>query len=174
MKHHLRRIVGSHTLSIEEFTILLCQIEACLNSRPISAMTNDPNDYAVLTPGHFLIGVPITTVPDESVLDINKSRLSRFQRVRSMYEHFWRAWSRDYLHTFQQRYKWNKSMPNVEERSLVLIKNPLLSLCKWELARIVETYPGQDTKLRVVKLRTAKSTFVKSISQICSLPIAKN
>ncbi|XP_054000653.1 uncharacterized protein LOC128888060 [Hylaeus anthracinus] len=70
MKHHLRRVIDSHTLSIEEFTTLLCQVEACLNSRPISPLANDPNDFAVLTPGHFLNGAPLVTVPDDSALDL--------------------------------------------------------------------------------------------------------
>ncbi|XP_011157569.1 uncharacterized protein LOC105194384 [Solenopsis invicta] len=104
MKHHLRRIVGKHTL-IKEFGILLCEIEACLNSRPILAMTSDPEDFATLTPGHFLIGAPLLTVPEALVIDLNENRLSRYQRVRAMLEHFWIAWSRDYLHTLQQRSK---------------------------------------------------------------------
>ncbi|XP_036143344.1 uncharacterized protein LOC118645744 [Monomorium pharaonis] len=53
VKHHLRRVVGSHTLTFEEFTTLLCNIEACLNSRPLAPLTDFLDDYEPLTPGHF-------------------------------------------------------------------------------------------------------------------------
>lgn len=39
----------------EEFTILLCKIEACLNSRPLAPLNDTLNDCKVLTPDHFLI-----------------------------------------------------------------------------------------------------------------------
>ena len=66
-KHHLRRIVGNHTLTFEEFLTLLTRIESCLNSRPIAPLSNDPEDFSYLTPGHFLIGTPLTSIPEPSV-----------------------------------------------------------------------------------------------------------
>lgn len=121
-KHHLKRVVGSRTLSQIEFATLLCQIEACLNSRPISALHDDPNDFSALTPGHFLIGRPLINQPEESTLEINPNRLSRWQ-VRAMLKHIWRSWSSDYLHTLQQRSKWQKNQPEIKINELVLLKN---------------------------------------------------
>jgi len=76
-KFHLRRVVGSHTLSKTEFATLLCQIEACLNSRPIAPLSDDPSDLSALIPSHFLIGRPLVALSEESVLDVNANRLSR-------------------------------------------------------------------------------------------------
>ncbi|XP_029155687.1 uncharacterized protein LOC114928600 [Nylanderia fulva] len=81
VKHHLRRIVSSHALTFEEFTTVLCKIEAILNSRPLSPLNDTPDDYEFLTPGHLLIGTAITTNPEPSVLQLNENRLSRCNQM---------------------------------------------------------------------------------------------
>ncbi|CAH2090125.1 unnamed protein product [Euphydryas editha] len=53
VKYHLKRVVGGSTLTFEELSTVLCQIEACLNSKPLSRGSNDPEDPVPLTPGHF-------------------------------------------------------------------------------------------------------------------------
>lgn len=57
----------------EEFTSLLDQVEAVLNSRPIKALTDDPKDFSALTLGHFLIGKPLTTILEPSLTENNRS-----------------------------------------------------------------------------------------------------
>lgn len=92
MKIHLKKIVGDRHLSIEEFMTLLCQIEAALNSRPITPLSNDTNDFSCLTPGHFLTGGPLLSSPQENVEDINMSRLDRWQLVQQMNRNFFKRW----------------------------------------------------------------------------------
>lgn len=77
VKHHLRHVIGDHKMTFEEFTTLLCNVEACLNSRPIAPLHDAIDDYETLTPGHFLIGSALKTIPEPSVLDIKENRLSR-------------------------------------------------------------------------------------------------
>lgn len=48
VKHHLRRVLGNQILTYEEMTTFLTQVEAILNSRPLCALTDDPEDLTVL------------------------------------------------------------------------------------------------------------------------------
>lgn len=56
VKHHLKRIMGEHVFTFEEVYTLLTEIECVWNSRPLSPLSNDPNDLNPLTPNHFLMG----------------------------------------------------------------------------------------------------------------------
>ncbi|XP_029175258.1 uncharacterized protein LOC114943741 [Nylanderia fulva] len=170
-KSRLKRVAGSRTLSQAEFATLLCQIEACLNSRPIAALSDDPSDLSALTPGHFLIGRPIIAVPEESVLAINANRLQRWQLIQAMTEQLWRTWSQDYLHSLQQRQKWTEKTSCFCVGKLVLLKNPLLPPSKWELGRVTQIHPGSDGLVRVVTVRTARSVLKRPITLLCRLPI---
>ncbi|XP_024878537.1 uncharacterized protein LOC112458932, partial [Temnothorax curvispinosus] len=105
---------GLWEAGVKSFKHHLKRIEACLNSRPISPLSDDPSDFTALTPGHFLIGRPLTSLPEESLLEINANRLSRWQHVQLMVEQIWRSWSLDYLHSLQQRVKWTESHDNLK------------------------------------------------------------
>ncbi|XP_053990424.1 uncharacterized protein LOC128882721 [Hylaeus volcanicus] len=50
VKHHLRRVIQNATLTFEEITTLLCQVEACVTSRPLQPLPDDATDLTALTP----------------------------------------------------------------------------------------------------------------------------
>lgn len=68
----------------QEFHTVLCQIEACLNSRPLIALSNDPENLDVLTPGHFLIGTSLLSIPNSNLIDQNLRYLSGWKMVQQM------------------------------------------------------------------------------------------
>lgn len=172
VKHHLRRVVGDHKMTFEEFATLLCNVEACLNSRPIALLSYAIDDYEPLTPGHLLIGAALKTIPEPSVLDLKENSLSRWQLIRQLTERFWKLWLNDYVNTLQQRVKWKKiTKDRLQTGQLVLIRNPLLLPCKWELGRIVQCHAGIDGLIRVVTVRTTSSEYKRPIGKLCLLPI---
>ncbi|XP_025155826.1 uncharacterized protein LOC112588860 [Harpegnathos saltator] len=171
VKHHLRRVLKSYTLTFEELTILLCRVEACLNSRPIAPLSDECDNFDFLTPGHFLIGSALTTNPEPSTLELNENRLSRWQLVRHITEVFWKRWYNEYINTLQQRCKWRAKQPNIQVGRMVLLRNPNLPPCKWELDRITQCHPGSDSLARVVTVRTATSEYRRPLIKLCLLPI---
>lgn len=166
----MRKLLSNATPTSEKFSTLLCKIECCLNSRPIVKLNDDPESCEVLTPGHFLIGSALKTVPTMSVLDLPENHLSRWQFYQRILEHFWRAWSRDYLQSLQQRTKWLSERSNLKLNDIVLLRNSNLPSAKWELGRVIQCVPGQDGKVRVVQVRTSLSEFTRPITQLVRSP----
>jgi hypothetical protein len=77
LKYHWKRIVSMALLAFEEFNNLIMQIEACLNSRPLTALSNDSNDHTYFSPGHFLTGAPLTSLPEPDFTNVTMNSLSR-------------------------------------------------------------------------------------------------
>ncbi|XP_047538564.1 uncharacterized protein LOC125072096 [Vanessa atalanta] len=131
-KYHLKRVVGNSTLTFEELTTVLCQIEACLNSRPIARQSvDDPESEMPLTPGHFLVGGPLVIPPDYNFEMSTISTLKRWQLTQRMVQDFWRRWSSEYLTQLNQRYKWAKVSPEPNIGDIVLVKEDNLPPAKW-------------------------------------------
>lgn len=170
-KNHLKRIIGESTLTFEEMCTLLTQVEAVLNSRPLYPMTADPNDFSPLTPGHFLIGDAITSVPEPSILNTNTNRLTRWAQVQRMYQCFWKRWSFEYIHHLQSRTKWNVPQTNIRIGDMVLIKEDNLPPAKWKIGRILKTFPGPDGNVRVVEVAHGNTSSKRSIVKLALLPI---
>lgn len=105
VKYHLKRTMGKAHLDFEQFYTLTVQIEAILNSRPLCPISSDPNDYTALTPAHFLVGRPLTDIPELSLIQVPESRLSQHQRIQSIKQHFWQRWCKEYVSEQQQRVK---------------------------------------------------------------------
>ncbi|XP_039309110.1 uncharacterized protein LOC105208245 [Solenopsis invicta] len=171
VKFHLNRVVGNALLTYEEFITLLTQIEAVLNSRPLSPLSEDPEDLAPLTPGHLLMGCAPTVIPEPSIELTKTSHLSRWQLIRQMLESFWTRWSKECLQRYYARYKWNKPTPSLREGTLVLVVDERYPPSKWPLGRIIQVHPGKDGLTRVVTVRTQTSTLKRPVTKICPLPV---
>ncbi|XP_050294945.1 uncharacterized protein LOC126735061 [Anthonomus grandis grandis] len=175
-KHHLRRILSEdNRLTYEEFYTFVVQVEAILNSRPILPLSNDPLDLESLTPGHFLIGHALNMVPDADFKETPMNRLTRYQMLQSMVQHFWRRWSEQYLHTLHERHKWRfkSESPNFLG-ALVLLKDDSNPPTKWTAGRITDVHPGKDGVVRVVSVRISNGNILKrSIVKVCPLPISE-
>ena len=171
-KAHLKRVIGNATLTFEELTTVLTQIEACLNSRPISFLSDNPDDPMPLTPGHFLVGEPLVTIPDEFCTNRPLSDLQRWRLTQKMLNDFWQKWSNEYLVTLNNRYKWftKKSEPEIDD--VVILRDDNVPPAKWLLGKIIEKHTGRDNLTRVVTVKTKNGVLKRPCNKLCFLPKA--
>ncbi|XP_039753370.1 uncharacterized protein LOC120628813 [Pararge aegeria] len=172
VKHHLRRILTLTNLTYEEMSTCLIQIEAILNSRPLTPLSSDPSDLTCLTPAHFLIGRSLLTVPRPPVSDANINRLDRYERIEKLKQHFWTRFSTEYISLLQQRSKWRSSSSSLQLGSMVLVKEKNQPPLLWQLGRVVKLHPGKDGVNRVADIKTRKGIIQRAFNNICPLPIS--
>lgn len=171
-KYHLKRVVGEKRLTYEEMYTVLTQVESCLNSRPLSALSNDPRDLSPLTPGHFLIGDALTAYPQEDLRTIGMNRLNRYELIGQMLQHFWERWHQEYISQLQFRPKGKSSKTStIKLGAMVLIKQDNAPPLHWPLGRITELHPGKDGITRVVSIQAAQGIIKRPVAKICILPI---
>ncbi|XP_062713249.1 uncharacterized protein LOC134290197 [Aedes albopictus] len=172
-KTALKKEIGSHQLTHENFCTLLVQIAAALNSRPLCPLSDDPTDMNALTPAHFLIGTSMKSLADPDFTAIPSNRLTHYQHRQQMFQRYWQRWSQEYLTGLQQATKHLQPSP-IRIGSIVVVREDNIPPLDWPLARITEVHPGADGVIRVVTIRTTRGTYRRPVNRICPLPIADN
>ena len=168
-KIHLRRVLGDARLTFEEFSTVLVQVEACLNSRPLVPLPSDEDGIEALTPGHFLIGRPLEALPDTPSAFQSMSILRRWNLCQSLVRHFWKRWSTDYFASLRKLTKWYSPSRNLREGDVVLLKEDGMIPTKWPLGIVAKLYTGKDGIVRVVTLRTSAGTYRRPVTKVALL-----
>ncbi|XP_055589536.1 uncharacterized protein LOC129741775 [Uranotaenia lowii] len=173
-KHHLIRVLGTSALAYDDIVTLLCQIEACVNSRPILPLKDDPLDLEPLTPGHFLVGCSLKEIPEEDYTNIPQNRLKMWQLIQQLKQRFWARWHTEYLNHLQMRTRWNKAPTKLRVGQLVVLREDNVAQMNWPTGRITELHPGPDGAVRVVSLRTVSGVCKRAVNRIALLPVTDN
>ena len=175
MKRHLKRIMGTILFSFEELTTITCQVEACMNSRPLLPLTSHSQEgLMTLTASHFLLFKAPSSYPEDPRLPETPNLLKRWKQCQAVVQHFWLRWSREYLNTLQARTKWQTKKPNLQVDDVVILKEDKTFSCHWPLARIIQVYPGEDGLVRVARIQTATGTYKRPVMKLALLLRAEN
>ncbi|XP_033317809.1 uncharacterized protein LOC117215568 [Bombus bifarius] len=170
-KRHLIRVVGTELLSFEHLNTLVIEIEAILNSRPLTPISSDPQDPPVLTPGHFLIGDTLTSLRERDFRAVPSGRLSSWQRIHQIKQHCWSRWYREYLNELTRRNKWDKGKHNIREGTVVILREDNVPSMQWPLGRVNKVHPGADGIIRTATAQAATSILDCGVKRLVPLPI---
>jgi transposase InsO family protein len=169
-KTSLIKTIGNGQLSFEDYATVLCQIEANMNSRPLTSLSNDPEELDVLTPGHFIIGSPLIRLPEPNYRNIPIHRLDHYQQLQKLIQQHWDRWRKEYLTELNHQREKSTFVTHLKVGQVVLVKEDGKASISWPLGRIEQVHPGADGVVRVVTVKTASSCYKRPISRIYPLP----
>ena len=141
-------------LNNDELNTLLCEVESILNSRPLTTVSDDPNDLEPLTPNHILLVKSGPTFPPGLFSSADHYVKRRWRQVQYLADVFWSRWKKEYLSNLQRRQKWNHSLPNHSVGDLVLLVDQNLPRNQWSVGKIIKTFPDDCGIIRRVTVRT--------------------
>ncbi|XP_058809943.1 uncharacterized protein LOC131675115 [Phymastichus coffea] len=170
-KHHLNRVIKDQKLTYEQLETLLKEIAVVLNSRPLYAISADPNDSLAITPAHFLIGRSFNFLLDQNYVSVPDNRLTSYQLVSKARQAFWSKWHKEYLHELQTRQKWLTSGTALSIGSVVVSMEDNPACARWPLGVVVEIHPGSDGIARVASVKMASGIYKRNITRLCVLPV---
>ncbi|XP_029054284.1 uncharacterized protein LOC114881619 [Osmia bicornis bicornis] len=166
-KRHLNTVTKGLVSTFEEYYTL--EIESILNSRPLTPLSSDPNDLLALTPAHFLVGDTLLLPAEHSYVNVPDNKLSRWQHLQKVRQHFWTRWHREYLQELQKRQKWRTNGEKLQIGTLVLLKEDHVPPFYWVIGRIAKVHPSVDNVVRVATVKTPTGLFKRAVKNLCPL-----
>ena len=164
----LASIIGTQRIDDDRLRTLFCEVEATLNSRPLTAAPGAASDPEALTPDHLLrVGAGLRLpLEDLSPMDVFRRRWTHAQALA---DRFWRRWKSEYLHTLRMRQRQIEPTRNLRAGDLVLLTDPHLPRNQWRLGRVTEVFPGADGLVRKARVRTASGSLLRPVVKLCLL-----
>ena len=154
-------------LDDEGLRTLMTEVEAIVNSRPLTTVSSDVDDLQALTPAHLLTMKPSALMaPSGEFVSADIYARKRWRRVQYMTNLFWTRWQREYLVTLQSRQKWTGQRKNLQIGDVVLIKDENTPRNSWALGRVKETEPDRHGTVRTVTVQTKSSELRRPVAKL--------
>ena len=172
VKAALKKSLGQRAVTRAELETSLHEVEACLNSRPLTFVGDEPDDVVPLTPGHFLTGRPAglpAGLGDAqfSAVDL----IARKEVLDEQLNQFWQRWTDEYV----------KNLPvcsgvdgqdAIAVGSVVLVREDGTPRLNWPTGIIQKVFPGKDGLVRAVELKTSKGVYKRPVQRLHILEAA--
>ena len=156
-KRCLKKSIGRASLTYDELSTLVIEIEAVLNSRLLTYVSMDDLEE----PSHLLLGYRVLSLPDpplsddpdygESANDLSR----RMKHLLKTSEKFWKRWKKEYLlelSEFHRTSRISKGVKGVKETvqegQFVTVYDEGQPRGLWRVGKIEEVIPGMDGRIR--------------------------
>ena len=166
VKRSLRKSIGRSHLTYEQLHTLIVEVEAIVNSRPLTYIADDQDGITgSLSPSHLINGRRITSMPNSEhfeVVSTYQSLTNKLKHHRHLLNQFTNQWRRDYLLNLRENH--NLQMKTRRGRhdviqigDVVVLKSDTSKRVFWKLAIVKELLKGNDDQIRAAVVTVADS-----------------
>ena len=174
MKWCLKKVIGRATLTYDELLTVITEIEANLNSRPLTYISSEDLEEP-LTPAHLLTGRRLTVLPDPFMQDdddnydaptSHEEITRRVRHVSLTKSKFWKRWKDEYLtglrgsHHLMQVPGSNGKFVAISD--LALVNDEKQPRLLWRMGKVEDLIKGEDNIIRgaVVRVQSGGGTTI--------------
>ena len=170
VKDLLRKMLGPAKLEAKGLGKCLAAVSCVINERPLTTLTEDPEDLTPLTPAMFMRDLPVGGLPERKLVT-QKDLQESYRKIRELKEALKARFRKEYLAQLVQK-KNEKNLPPPRIGDVVLVGADNKKRCEWPLAKIIELIPGKDEKVRVAKVRTTGGILNRPLQRLYPLEVA--
>ena len=169
-KMALQKSIGKNCVTMIQLQTFLAEVEAILNSRPLTYVGEDFDGGTTLTPSHFLSPNTKTDAPvtgnkeevndpnyKESKITAKEKVLNIWKRGQNILESFWTMWKNDYLLSLRERQQTKLKSPRVESSEIPKIGDVVqikenTPRGTWKMGRIVELISSREGNIKAATI----------------------
>jgi hypothetical protein len=160
-------------LTHDVLTTFLAEACAIINSRPITPVSNDPDDPTILTPATLLTRKTDNEIVPFDSISLKDMYRTSWKHVQGLSDVFWKRWRESYIQNLQKRRKWQEPQPNLKEGDVVLMRDYQTHRNHWPLAVVLNAIKSEDGLVRKVVVRASvdnkNTTYTRPVCELVLL-----
>lgn len=176
LKQPLKKVLGRSSLSSDDMYTVLTEVEAMVNSRPLTFISDDPDEASYITPATFLIGREVTSIPvkpctgKEPGANTTRKEMNKILTAQNKYlELIWKMWREEYVRNLGTVPSKVKESNVLKVGELVMVTDHMNPRCKWKVGIVEKVKEGRDGMIRRCWIKTATSTLPRPVQHVARL-----
>ena len=169
----MHNTIGGATLTWQELSEVMLDIETQINRRPLSYAEDDV-ELQTLTPSTYLFQRSNQLPEQEPWREEEKSLRKRAKFLITCKMNPSNRWRREYLTALREKHNLTHQTTKfkVLVGDVVIVKSDDKNRGNWPLAIVQRVFPGKDGLIRAVKLNTAQGTLNRPVQHLYPMELA--
>ena len=166
-KKAMYAVLGNRSVTEDFLSTTMCIVEQTLNSRPLTPVSSDVNDFEALTPNHFLLGNKNVCLPYLPCAEEFVDHRKLFRQTQGYANLIWDRFRKEYLPTLNNLQKWRSTAnETLKEGDLVWLIKDSDKRGYYNLGRVTETIDGSDGVIRSAIVRTIDGVYKRPVIKL--------